>query len=88
VNHHERVLQHLFAHPVSMNLKWSEIAHLIEHHGGSIEHGHGARAKVRLGGQEYTFHVPNSGTIDSKDEVVQIRRLFERAGLDPGVKHT
>lgn len=79
---HERVLEALFAHPISMNLKWNEVEHLLEHLGAEVRH-HGGRATVMLNGEEATFGVPHTKTLSSKDEVVQIRHFLERAGAAP-----
>lgn len=80
---HTRTLNHIFAHPVSMNIKWNEVTHLIASLGGTVESAHGGREKIRLNGQERTFHVPHSKAIDSKDEVVQLRKFLELAGVAP-----
>lgn len=76
-------LQHLFAHPLHMNTKWKDVVHLFEALGAEVEVVQGGREKVRLNGQEATFHIPHSRILDSKDEVVQIRHFLERCGIDP-----
>jgi hypothetical protein len=38
---------------------------------------------VKLNGEEQTFHIPHGKTLDSKDEVMQIRHFLERAGMGP-----
>lgn len=85
MSHHrqQRVLQQIFSHPVSMDIAWSDVAHLVESLGGTVEVAQGGREKVKLKGQEWTFHVPHARTIQSKDEVVALRRLLERAGVRP-----
>lgn len=80
---HEHTLSALFAHPISMNVKWTEIEHLIKSLGGTVESAHGGREKVQLNGQERTFHVPHSRTLDSKEEVMQLRHFLESAGAKP-----
>jgi len=82
-NRHQRTLEALFAHPIAMNIKWADVEHMITSLGGTVEPAHGGREKVKLNGQERTFHIPHSRTLDSKDEVVQLRHFLESAGARP-----
>jgi len=81
---HERTLQQVFAHPISMNIKWNDVVHLFESLGASVEPAHGGREKVKLNGKEMTFHVPHGKAIDSKEEIMQIRHFLESCGIRPG----
>lgn len=81
---HDHTLRALFAHPMSMNIKWADVVKLFEHLGAAVEVVHGGREKVKLNGKEHTFHIPHSKAIDSKDEVVQIRHFLEECGVTPG----
>jgi hypothetical protein len=83
MSHHQRTLEHIFAHPVSTNIRWNDVVHLVQHLGGLVEPAHGGREKVTLNGVERTFHVPHSKSIESKDEVVQLRHFLESAGVKP-----
>jgi hypothetical protein len=80
---HKHTLEALFAHPIAMNIKWNEVQHLITSLGGTVEPSHGGREKLCLNGQERTFHVPHGRTLDSKDEVMQLRHFLEAAGAKP-----
>lgn len=80
----EKTLKQLFAHPIAMNIKWNDVLHMLEAQGAEMEVVQGGRQKVRLNGEEQTFHIPHGKTLDSKDEVVQIRHFLERAGVTPG----
>lgn len=81
---HDHVLAAIFAHPINVNLKWNEIEHLFTALGANLEPAHGGgRVKVKLQGQEMTFHVPHGKTLDSKDEVMQVRHFLERCGHKP-----
>jgi hypothetical protein len=81
--HFDRLIEQIFAHPVSMNIHWKDVVRLVESLGGVVEPAHGGREKVKLNGQEWTFHVPHAKSIESKDEVMQLRHLLERAGVKP-----
>lgn len=80
----EHTLEQLFAHPISMNIHWKDVLHLFESLGAQVEVVHGGREKVRLNGQEHTFHIPHGKSIESKEEVVQIKHFLERCGIGPG----
>ncbi|MHC5113850.1 MAG: type II toxin-antitoxin system HicA family toxin [Planctomycetota bacterium] len=82
-NRHNRTLEKLFRHPAPMNIKWVDIVHMFEWLGADVEVVHGGREKVRLNGEEQSFHIPHGKTLDSRGEVVQIRHFLERAGVSP-----
>ncbi|MDX9910306.1 MAG: hypothetical protein RBS39_00600 [Phycisphaerales bacterium] len=77
----ERTLDALFAHPIPMNIHWNDVTHLLTHLGAEVEVVQGGREKVRLNGQERTFHIPHSRVLDSKDEVVALRHFLESCGV-------
>lgn len=81
MSHHDKTLKALFAHPISANIHWRDVVHLFESLGAEVEVVHGGREKVRLNGQEHTFHIPHGKALDSKDEVMQIRHFLERCGV-------
>lgn len=84
---HTRTLQQIFAHPISMNIKWTDVVHMIQAMGGTVIPAHGGREKITLNGHEHTFHVPHNKAIDSKDEIVQLRHFLEQAGCAPVEKN-
>ncbi|VAX39345.1 hypothetical protein MNBD_PLANCTO03-132 [hydrothermal vent metagenome] len=75
------VLRQIFSHPIPMNIKWRDIIHLFKSLGAELEVVHGGREKIRLNGQEHTFHIPHGSVLDSKDEIVQIKHFLESAGI-------
>jgi hypothetical protein len=81
---HENTLAHIFQHPIAMNVKWNEVVRLFESLGGSVEPAHGGRQTVHLNGKQMTFHVPHGKTIDSKDEMMQVRHFLESCGVRSG----
>lgn len=82
MNHkHRKVLAQLFAHPISANLDFKEVEHVLQELGAEIENKTGNRIGVTLNGHKAAFtHVNHSLP---KDEVVQIRKFLETAGVDP-----
>lgn len=80
---HLATLKTFFSHPISMNVHWKDVVHLFESLGAEVEVVHGGREKVKLNGQEHTFHIPHSRVIESKDEMLQIKRFLERCHVTP-----
>lgn len=85
MSHHKHVatVKSIFSHPIPMNIHWMDVEHLFTSMGGQVEVVHGGRAKVKLNGNEHTFHIPHGKVLDSKDEVVQIKHFLEKAGVSP-----
>lgn len=78
--HHERTLRKIFQHPISTNLGWREVEHLLDALGADAEetsHGH---LKVRLNGQTATFEPPRHKDLP-KDEVIALRHFLQSAGV-------
>lgn len=81
---HQRTLEQVFQHPLCMNMKWSDIVKMLQSLGASVEVVNGGRDKVVLNGEEETFHIPHGKTLNSRDELVQLRHFLERCGCKPG----
>ena len=82
MNHrHRKVLAALFAHPISANIDFKEVEGVLKELGAEIENKHGNRIGVKLNGHAHAFqHAQHSL---SKDEVVQIKKFLEQAGVTP-----
>jgi hypothetical protein len=82
MNHnHRKVLHSLFAHPIPSNLHLIEVETVLRELGAEVGHtGHG-RFSATLGDQRVTLHGGNHGL--SRDEVVQVRKALEAAGIEP-----
>jgi hypothetical protein len=82
VNHrHRKVLQSLFAHPVSANIDPRAVHAALEALGAEVAHGGHGRIQVTLNGQSHGFHDTRHAL--SKEEVVETRRFLESCGVDP-----
>jgi hypothetical protein len=77
---HRSTLQALFAHPVSANIEPRLVYALIEDLGGEVTHGGHGQIKVTLKGHTHGFHDVQHSF--SKEDVVQIRKFLEAAGID------
>jgi hypothetical protein len=82
MNHrHRKTLHALFAHPISANIDFKEVVHVLEELGATIENKSGNRIGVSLNGHSAAFvHAHHSLP---KDEVAQIRKFLTACGIDP-----
>lgn len=82
MNHrHRKVLHALFAHPISANIDFKDVVHVLEELGAEVNAKAGNRIGVTLKGHTVAFtHAQHSLP---KDEVAQIRKFLEACGVDP-----
>lgn len=82
MNHrHRKVLQAIFAHPISANIDFKDVVHVFEELGAEVENKSGNRIGVSLKGHSVALsHAHHSLP---KEEVVQIRKFLEACGVDP-----
>ena len=58
MNHrHRKTLAALFAHPVSANIDFKEVVHVLEELGAEIDNKAGSRIGVKLNGHSAAFHL-------------------------------
>jgi len=82
MNHRHRKLLHaLFAHPVSANIDPKLVAAVFEDLGAEVTHGGHGQVKITLNGRTHGFHDTRHSL--SKEEVGEIRKFLETAGVDP-----
>lgn len=82
MNHkHRGVLHALFAHPVSANIDPRQVLTVFEALGAEVSHGGHGQIRIKLNGHTHGFH--DSHHALSKDEVAEMRRFLEQAGVDP-----
>jgi hypothetical protein len=80
--HHLRTLERIYRHPVGHNIEWHDVLSLLETVGTVVEE-HNGRLKVDIGSESETFDRPKThDTIDAQ-QVVDLRRMLERAGITP-----
>ncbi len=82
MNHkHRATLHSLFAHPISSNINDKMVHAVIEGLGGEITQSSHGHAVIKLNGQTHGFHATHATL--SKDQVVELRKFLEAAGVDP-----
>ncbi len=80
-HHHRKVLHALFAHPVSANLDFKQVMHVLEEVGAEIDNKSGNRVGVKLNGHSAAFTHAHHDL--PKAEVMQIRKFLESCGVSP-----
>jgi hypothetical protein len=77
------ILTKLFAHPVSANIKWSEIEMLLVELGAEISEREGSRVGIKLFGDRRVFHRPHPTPNTDKGAVASIRDWLKVNGVKP-----
>jgi len=74
-------LQELFKHPVSHNLRWDQVLHLLEVAGAETRQTSNGHVLVKLGDQSLTLTHVQGKHVEDAHTVLTIRRLLEAAGI-------
>ena len=83
MNHrHHKVLESLFAHPISANIDFKDVEQTLLDLGATIEEKAGNKVSVSMSGRNLIIHRPHHHTIP-KDEVAVIRGFLVDCGIDP-----
>lgn len=82
MNHkHRKTSQALFAHPISSNINFKEMVHVLEELGVQIENKSGNRIGVSLNGHSAAFiHAQHDLP---KEEIALVRNFLSLRGIDP-----
>jgi hypothetical protein len=80
-HHHRKTLHALFAHPISANIDFKKVLHLLEEIGAEVGNKSGNRVGVKLNGHSVAF--PHAHHDLPKDEVAQVRKFLEACGVTP-----
>jgi hypothetical protein len=78
-HHHRKTLHALFAHPISTNIDFKQVVHLLEDLGAEVDNKSGNRVGVKLGGHSAAFTHAHHDL--PKEEVVQVRKFLEMCGV-------
>ena len=80
---HRKILNAIFANPVSPSILWEDIERLFIACGGMLTKGRGSRIRVKLNGVLATFHRPHPERVTDKGAVKSVRTFLENAGVKP-----
>jgi len=78
-----KIIEQLFLHPPSANLKWGDIEWLFKELGAEITEREGSRIGIRLFGERRVFHRPHPSPDTDKGAVASIRKWLEENGVRP-----
>ena len=76
---HERILAMLFTHPLSHNIEWRDVIHLLQSIGTTAEGGHDT-LHVTVNGKTVVLHGAHHKTLD-QNQVMQLRHFLRAAGI-------
>jgi hypothetical protein len=81
MNHqHRKILHSLFAHPISANLSFKDVEHVLGELGATFDTRSGDRLAVTLNGHTALFHRAHHSM--SKDDVADVRRFLVSCGIE------
>ena len=80
-NRHKRTLNAIFAQPISGNIKWRNVAALLENLGAILSERAGSRVGVSLKGRVAYFHRPHPSPNMDKGAVRDLRKFLESVGI-------
>lgn len=80
---HQKVLETIFAHPTSANIRWSDIEALLAELGAEVSEREGSRIAVVLFNEVKVFHRPHPSPDTDKGAVVSVRKWLEQHGARP-----
>ena len=80
---HQKVVEAIYARPVSANIQWRDIEALFAELGAEISEREGSRVAVVLFGEVRVFHRPHPSPSTDKGAVASIRKWLEQHGVLP-----
>ena len=80
---HQKILEAIYARPVSANIQWRDIEALLDELGADISERAGSRIAVVLFDEVRVFHRPHPLPDTDKGAVVSVRKWLEQHGVVP-----
>lgn len=78
-----KTLNLIFAHPISANVRWSDVEALLLELGAQIEEREGSRVLIRLFGERCVFHRPHPTPMTDKGAIANLRDWLNDNGVAP-----
>lgn len=78
-----KLLERIFARPVSGNIRWTELVSLFKSLGAEISEAEGSRVRVLLFGEIRVFHRPHPSPMTDKGAVESIRKWLLEHEVEP-----
>lgn len=80
---HRKILEAIFAHPISANIAWRDVEALLRELGAEIEEREGSRVAITLKGQVTVQHRPHPRPTLDKGAVAALRDFLRNVGIKP-----
>ena len=80
---HQKILEAIYARPVSANIQWRDIEALLVELGADISERAGSRIALVLFDEVRVFHRPHPSPDTDKGAVASVRKWFEQHGVVP-----
>jgi len=80
-HYHRKTLHSLVAQPISANIDFKKVVHLLEGIGAEVDNKPGNRVGVKLNEHSAAFRHAHRNL--PKEEVVQVRKFLEICGVTP-----
>lgn len=81
---YQKTLEAIFAHPVSVTIRWADIEVFLKSLGATIEERGGSRVAVIFPGKfPAVFHRPHPSPNTDKGAVSSLRKWLESLGITP-----
>lgn len=81
-HHNKKILEAIFAHPISSNIDFKDMEKAISSVGVSIEEKAANKVSLSMDGRSVVIHRPHQHTLP-KDEVAVIRAFLIDCGITP-----
>lgn len=81
-HHNKKILEAIFAHPISSNIDFKDMEHALTAVGVSIEEKAANKISLSKDGRSVVVHRPHQHTLP-KDEVATIRGFLTDCGITP-----
>jgi len=80
---HQKILEQIFSHPVSANIKWKDIEALFSSLGAELIEHEGSRIEVFLFNEVRVYHRPHPRPDTDKGAVVSIKKWLKENEVLP-----
>jgi len=80
---HQKILERIFSHPVSANIKWKDIEALFSSLGAELIEHEGSRIEVFLFNEVRVYHRPHSHPDTDKGAVASIKKWLKENEVLP-----
>ena len=80
---HQKILERIFSHPVSANIKWKDIETLFSSLGAELIEHEGSRIEVFLFNEVRVYHRPHPRPDTDKGAVASIKKWLKKNEVLP-----